>query len=342
LERLRKGDHPVHQTNSRPGQSQRQQRNYPAQTTLPQKPGNQPIPNPPYQPPVNQPSPKPKPNPKPSTKPSVDPNLEREREKTRKEIDEIRRQQKENSDAICRNADRRRKIEDTRDRLYDAAQRENQRERDEQGRKPRTVDRVVPSTDSPFSGSGSFIFPGNSSFGGSSVRQTNQTSDENDFGQKLTKAMLRSLTSGALKDGLAEEMKKLLTPENLVMMGGLLAVVGSANLAAAAIAPPIGPAIAAVVQGAIGLAVLGGNAATLAEASGALFDFVTKAYGAKTDADYLAAAKDFAKFVNVVGPNFIANNMTGAGASKALGSYRQTSKNRSRVLSGLGEICWAS
>jgi hypothetical protein len=170
------------------------------------------------------------------------------------------------------------------------------------------------------SGSGSFIFPGNSSFGGSSVIQINQTSDENDFGQKLTKAMVRSLTSGALKDGLAEEMKKLLTPENLVMMGGLLAVVGSANLAAAAIGGPIGSAIAAFVQGAIGLAVLGGNAVTLAEASGALFGFVIKAYGAKTDADYLAAAKDFAKFVNVVGPNFISNNMTGAGAAKALGS----------------------
>jgi hypothetical protein len=113
------------------------------------------------------------------------------------------------------------------------------------------------------------------------------------------------------------------------MMGGLLAVVGSANIAAAAIGGPIGSAIVTVVQGAIGLAVLGGNAVTLAEATGALFGFVTKAYGAKTDADYLAAAKDFAKFVNVVGPNFVANNMTGAGASKALGGI-------SRKLASLG------
>ncbi len=83
------------------------------------------------------------------------------------------------------------------------------------------------------------------------------------------------------------------------------------------------------MQGAIGLAVLGGNAVALAEATGALFGFVTKAYGAKTDAEFTAAARDFAKFVNVVGPNFVANNMTGAGAGKALGSI-------SRKLASLG------
>ncbi len=327
LERLRQGDHPQRQLNSRPAKSQIRQGNYPVQTTLPARPGTQPIPEPPYQPPVNQPSP----DPNPPAKPLVDPNIERERTRAKKEYEAIQREaverqrkndeiNRESIERAKKDAERQRAYDDARSRLFNDAFRENQREKDEQDRRSREVNRVVPSTDNPFSGSGSFIFPGNSSFGGSSVIQTNQPSDENDFGQQLTKAMLRSLTSGALKDGFAEEMKKLLTPENLVMMGGLLAVVGSANIAAAAIGGPIGSAIAAVVQGAIGLAVLGGNAVTLAEATGALFGFITKAYGAKTDADYLEAAKDFAKFVNVVGPNFIANNMTGAGAAKALGS----------------------
>ena len=35
LEKLRKGDHPVRQLNTRPAQSQRRQGNYPVQTTLP-------------------------------------------------------------------------------------------------------------------------------------------------------------------------------------------------------------------------------------------------------------------------------------------------------------------
>jgi hypothetical protein len=254
LERLRKGDHPVRETNSRPGQSQRQQGNYPVQTTLPARPGNQPInpdflidpfANPPKESPVNP------------------------------------------------------------DFLIDPFA------------NPPEESPVNPPSPKPINPDFLINPLGNPT---SRVLQTNNSPKEVSFGDKLTRAMQESLTSGALKDGFAEEMKKLLTPENLVMMGGLLAVVGSANLAAAAIGGPIGSAIAAFVQGAIGLAVLGGNAVTLAEASGALFGFVTKAYGAKTDADYLAAAKDFAKFVNVVGPNFISNNMTGAGAAKALGS----------------------
>jgi hypothetical protein len=315
--------HPQREINSRPAQSQMQQGNYPAQTTLPQRPGTQPISDPPYQPPVNQPSPKPQPDPN-TTAPSVDPDFERERGRLQKEYDailrEIAEQQKKNDRINSnneatnrRNAERLRWFAAARSRLLRKAYELDQLERNQNNR---------PNTNRPFDGSGPLTFLNNNLFGdpNSCVLQTNSSSNEISFGDKLTRAMQESLTSGKIKDGFVEEMKKLLTPDNLAMMGGLLAVVGSANLAATAIGGPIGSGITALVEGAIGLAVFGGNLTALAEATGALFGFVTKVYGAKTDADYLEAAKDFAKFVNVVGPNFIANNMTGAVASKALGS----------------------
>jgi hypothetical protein len=316
--------HPQREINSRPAQSQRQQRNYPVQTTLPERPSTQPIPDPPYQPPVNQPSPEPQPN-LPTT-PSVDPNFEKERNRLQKEYDDIQRriaeQQRKNDNTnskneeiIRRNAERLREFEDARTRLLRDAYEQDRLERD-QNNKPK------PSTDRPFDNPGSFTFPSINPFGGptSRVLQTNSSPQEISFGDKLTRAMQESLTSGKIKDGFVEEMKKLLTPENLATMGGIFALVGSANFAAAAIGGPIGAGIVSVVDGALITAAVGGNLALLAEASGALFGFVTKAYDAKTDADFLEAAKDFAKFVNVIGPNFISNTMTGAGASKALGS----------------------
>jgi hypothetical protein len=316
--------HPQREINSRPAQSQRQQRNYPVQTTLPERPSTQPIPDPPYQPPVNQPSPEPQPN-LPTT-PSVDPNFEKERNRLQKEYDDIQRriaeQQRKNDNTNSkndeinrRNAERLREFEDARSRLLRDAYEQDRLERD-QNNKPK------PSTDRPFDNPGSFTFLNNNPFGGptSRVLQTNNSPQEISFGDKLTRAMQESLTSGALKDGFVKEMQKLLTSENLATMGGIFALVGSANFAAAAIGGPIGAGIVSVVDGALITAAVGGNLALLAEASGALFGFVTKAYGAKTDADFLEAAKDFAKFVNVIGPNFISNTMTGAGASKALGS----------------------
>jgi hypothetical protein len=316
--------HPQREINNIPTQSQRQQRNYPVQTTLPERPSTQPIPDPPYQPPVNQPSPEPQPN-LPTT-PSVDPNFEKERNRLQKEYDDIQRriaeQQRKNDNTNSkndeinrRNAERLREFEDARSRLLRDAYEQDRLERD-QNNKPK------PSTDRPFDNPGSFTFLNNNPFGGptSRVLQTNNSPQEISFGDKLTRAMQESLTSGALKDGFVKEMQKLLTSENLATMGGIFALVGSANFAAAAIGGPIGAGIVSVVDGALITAAVGGNLALLAEASGALFGFVTKAYGAKTDADFLEAAKDFAKFVNVIGPNFISNTMTGAGASKALGS----------------------
>jgi hypothetical protein len=57
------------------------------------------------------------------------------------------------------------------------------------------------------------------------------------------------METGVLKKEVFQSMQELLTPES----GGFIAVVGSANLAAAAIAPPIGSAIAAVADAAIGI-----------------------------------------------------------------------------------------
>jgi hypothetical protein len=101
-------------------------------------------------------------------------------------------------------------------------------------------------------------------------------------------------------------------------MGGFLAVLGAGHIAAAA-GGPIGLALAGVVDGAMLALAVGGNAAAVAEAAPLLYGFITKAYGAKTEADFLGAATDFAKFINVVGPNVVLT-MTGAKAGKALGS----------------------
>jgi hypothetical protein len=101
-------------------------------------------------------------------------------------------------------------------------------------------------------------------------------------------------------------------------MGGFLAVLGAGHIAAAA-GGPIGLALAGVVDGAMLALAVGGNALAVAEAAPLLYGFITKAYGAKTEADFLGAAKDFAKFINVVGPDVVLT-MTGAKAGKALGN----------------------
>jgi hypothetical protein len=161
----------------------------------------------------------------------------------------------------------------------------------------------------------------NSPFGipSSYISQINSSSNEANFGDKVAKAILLSMETGVLKKEVFKSMQELLTPESLAAMGGFIAVVGSANLAAAAIAPPIGPAIAAVADTAMAVLIVGGNAAALWEGSTALAGFLTKVHAAKTDADFLAAAKDFAKFANVVGPEVV-SRMTGAAAGKALGA----------------------
>jgi hypothetical protein len=326
--------HPQRQLNSKPGQSQRQQGNYPVQTTLPARPGTQPIPNPPYQPPVNQPSPEPDPNPSRPVAPSVDPNIERERIRLQKEYEEIQRriaeQQRKNDEVNRKDAERARKIaeqlkkyDDARSKLINDALRENEREKQEQERQnrgSREVNRVVPSTDRPFDGSGPLTFLSNSPFGGptSRVLQTTNSPGEASLGDKLIKAIALSVETGELKKEFLTGMQKLLTPESLVVMGGFLAVVGAGHIAAL-VGGPFGLAMAGVVDGAVLTLAVGGNAAAIAEAAPLLYGFITKASGAKTEADFLAAATDFAKFVNVVGPDVV-SNMTGAKAGKALGS----------------------
>jgi hypothetical protein len=315
--------HPQREINSRPAQSQRKQGNYPVQTTLPERSGNQPVPNPPYQPPVNQPSPEPEPNPSPPAAPSVDPNIERERRRAQKEYEAIQRkaaeQQRKNDEINRKNAERQRedaeqqnRYQDARRKLINDALRENQREREEEARRSREVHRVVPSTDI-FSGSGSNNNPPTSR-----VLQTNNSPGEASLGDKLIKAIALSVGTGELKKEFLAGMQKLLTPESLAMMGGFLAVLGAGHIAAAA-GGPIGLALAGVVDGAMLTLAVGGNVAAVAEAAPLLYGFITKAYGAKTEADFLAAATDFAKFINIVGPNVVLT-MTGAKAGKALGS----------------------
>jgi hypothetical protein len=85
------------------------------------------------------------------------------------------------------------------------------------------------------------------------------------------------------------------------------------------------------------LLVVGGNVDTLAQATVPLFGFLVKAYGAKTDAEFSAAADDFAKFVNAVGPDVVLN-MTGVAGSKALGTISGKLASLSSELSKLSPI----
>jgi hypothetical protein len=330
--------HPQREINITPTKSQIQQRSYRTQTTLPKRPRNQPIPNPPYQPPVNQPSPEP--NPSFPVAPSVDPNIEIRRRQLQKKYEgiqrEIAKQQRNNNEINRKDAERAREIakqlrkyDNSRSNLIKDALRENQREKDEQERESREGNRGVPAVNSPFGGSDSYILQNNNLFGGSNsyVLQTNSSPGEESFGDKLIRAIALSVGTGVLKKEFLESMQKLLTPENLAVMGGFLAVVGAGHIAAS-LGGPFGLAVAGVVDGAILALAVGGNAAAIAEATPLLYGFITKAYGAKTEADFLAAATDFAKFVNVVGPDVVLN-MTGAKASKALGSI-------SSKLSSLG------
>jgi hypothetical protein len=312
---------PQTQTNERPFKPEINLPIPPVYKSLPERPVIEPIPIPPYQPPIN----RPEPEPTPPTTPAVDPNFAEERRRAQREYEAIQREAaerqrrndeaNEKDDAIRRaNDEKLRKFEDARSKLINDALRENQREKDDQereNRRSREVDRVFPTPDNTFK----------SPFGGptSYILQTGQPSDENDFGKKLTRAILLSLETGVLKEEVLKSMQKLLTPETLAAMGGFIAIVGSGNLAAATIAPPIGLAIAAVVDAAMAVVIVGGNAAALWEGSTALASFLTKTNSAKTDAEFLEAAKDFAKFANVVGPDIVLN-MTGAKAGKALGN----------------------
>jgi hypothetical protein len=246
--RTRKGkDNPRQQNSSRPLKPQRPQINAPVQTTLPERPEIQPIPIPPYQPPINQPSPESQPAPN-TTTPFVNPNFARERDRLQKDHDALLRriaeQQKRNDEAksgreqINRDhAKTQRGFEDARSRLLRDANKLDQQERDQN---------KISNTNRPFDNPGSSLtFLNSNPFGSSRVLQTNSLSEDISFGDRLIRAMQESLTSGVLKDGFVKEMEKLLTPENLATMGGLLAVVGSANIAATAIGGPIGAGISA-------------------------------------------------------------------------------------------------
>ncbi len=345
---------PQRQLNNRSTQSQRQQGNYPYSTPLPARPGNQPIP----EPPVNQPSPEPEPNPSPSTdidplkNPQLDEQVrqaERERvqreqqEKEQERRDQARRDQENQDRARKEQAEReesnrlRRESDRNSDRIIEDIERgieDNRRTRDRLWGDERF--KPQPSTDRPFDGSNPFSFLNNSPFGGptSRVLQTNSSSEEASFGDKLVKAIALSVGTEVLKKEFLESMQKILTPESLATIGGLLAVVGSANIAAVALGGPIGAGISTAVSGAMATLVVGGNITTLVQATGPLFGFLTKAYGATTEAEFLAAANDFAKFVNVVGPDVVLN-MTGAKAGKALGAISGKLASLGSELAGL-------
>jgi hypothetical protein len=333
---------PQRQDNGRSSKPQINQTNYPILPTLPVPPGTQPIPEPPYQPPVNQPSPEPQPNPSPSTdvdpfkNPQLDEQIKRaERERVQKEQQERAQERRDQARRDQENQDRARKEQAEREES-NRLRRDSDRNSDkiiediEKGieESRRTRDRLwgderfkpQPSTDRPFDGSGPLTFLNNSPFGGPSSRvlQTNSSPGEASLGDKLIKAIALSVGTGELKKEFLAGMQKLLTPESLAMMGGFLAVLGAGHIAAAA-GGPIGLALAGVVDGAMLALAVGGNAAAVAEAAPLLYGFITKAYGAKTEADFLGAATDFAKFINVVGPNVVLT-MTGAKAGKALGS----------------------
>jgi hypothetical protein len=265
---------PQHQLNSRPAQSQRQQGNYPVQTTLPARPSSKPV-NPDFL--VNPFSTQPdKPAEKPSSKP-VNPDF-----------------------------------------LVNPFSTQPDKPTEKPSPRPVNPDFLV----NPF---------GDPS---SQVLQTNSSSGEVSFGDKLVRAIAMSVGTGVLKKEFLESMQKILTPESLAAIGGLLAVVGSANIAAAALGGPIGAGISAAVSGAMATLVVGGNITTVVQATGPLFGFLTKAYGATTEAEFLAAANDFAKFVNVVGPDVVLN-MTGAKAGKALGAISGKLASLGSELAGL-------
>jgi hypothetical protein len=333
---------PQRQDNGRPFKPEINQTNYPILPTLPVPPANQPIPEPPYQPPVNQPSPEPQPNPSPSTdvdpfkNPQLDEQIERaERERVQKEQQERAQERRDQARRDQENQDRARKEQAEREES-NRLRRDSDRNSDkiiediEKGieESRRTRDRLwgderfkpQPSTDRPFDGSGPLTFLNNSPFGDPSSRvlQTNSSPGEASLGDKLIKAIALSVGTGELKKEFLAGMQKLLTPESLAVMGGFLAVVGAGHIAAS-VGGPFGLAVAGVVDGAMLTLAVGGNAAAVVEAAPLLYGFITKAYGAKTEADFLAAATDFAKFVNVVGPDVVLN-MTGAKAGKALGS----------------------
>jgi hypothetical protein len=351
---------PQHQLNSRPAQSQRQQGNYPVQTTLPARPGTQPIPEQPYQPPENQPLPEPETNPSPSTNvdslknPQLDKQIrqaERERvqreqqEREKERRDQIRenqrnRDQAKKDQAERAESDRLRKESDRRsdkiiDEIAESTER-NRRAREDLWGDGRFKPQPSTTNNSPFDGSNPFSFLNNSSFGGptSQVLQTSNSSGEVSFGDKLVRAIAMSVGTGVLKKEFLESMQKILTPESLAAIGGLLAVVGSANIAAAAFGGPIGAGISTAVSGAMATLVVGGNITTVVQATCPLFGFLTKAYGATTEAEFLAAANDFAKFVNVVGPDVVLN-MTGAKAGKALGAISGKLASLGSELAGL-------
>jgi hypothetical protein len=256
------------------------------------------------------------PNPSPKTDPLASPEIDDlrkqvERERAQREQadrqqdarDRVRREQEDKARAEKEQVDRaqseraRRASDRRSDKIIEELEEANRRIRD---------GGTLPGINNPFDGLDSHVW------------QSNKPPNEADFGHKLIEAMLLSLKTGMFEKELLEALQKILTPEGLAMMAGLLAVVGSANIAAAAIGGPIGAGISTTVSGAMALLVVGGNAATLVQATGPLFGFLTKAYGAKTEAEFLAAASDFAKFVNVVGPDVVLN-MTGAKAGQALG-----------------------
>jgi hypothetical protein len=265
---------PQRQDNVRPAQSQRQQGNYPIQTTLPERPSSKPV-NPDFL--VNPFSTQPdKPAEKPPSKP-VNPDF-----------------------------------------LVNPFSTQPDKPTENPSAKPVNPDFLV----NPFGAPSSRVL------------EINNSPEEVSFGDKLVRAIALSVGTGVLKKEFLESMQKILTPESLATIGGLLAVVGSANIAAAAFGGPIGAGISTAVSGAMATLVVGGNITTLVQATGPLFGFLTKAYGATTEAEFLAAANDFAKFVNVVGPDVVLN-MTGAKAGQALGAISGKLASLGSELAGL-------
>jgi hypothetical protein len=116
---------------------------------------------------------------------------------------------------------------------------------------------------------------------------------------KLTEAMKLSVHKVDAK--FRDAMAAFVTPENLKLMGGILAAWGAAHLFGA------GQAADAIVLGA-GAIALG---ADVFKAGQALWEYFEKAQSAQTPQELEQAAERFAEFVNIVGVNAL-STMAGA------------------------------
>jgi hypothetical protein len=125
--------------------------------------------------------------------------------------------------------------------------------------------------------------------------------------QKLIKAMELAVNSGKLSKELQQQLRQLLTPDNLKILAGIIAIWGAGHLCG------YGQAADAVLAG-LGILGLGLESVKAAQA---LWGFFSEAQNARSLAGLQKSAEHFAEFVSIVGTNalfvFIGKN-----ASKAV------------------------